>query len=92
MGNALDDERRPPGFGIGRNYELGLRTIRAVVVVAGERTRVVAGIRVKAVIDPLLLHELELPKQARAGDQHDDAVLVRVRTPPLTSCRKAARA
>ena len=47
-------------------------------VVAGQRAGIVAGAGIEPVIDPLLLHEFELPKQTCTDYQHDDAVLALV--------------
>src|SRR5580692_10130261 len=72
--HAGADERRAGAIGVRLYDELGVR-----VVVAHDRAGVAAGIEVEPVLHPLLLHELELAKQARTNRQEDDAVLGVVR-------------
>src|SRR5271156_5844628 len=78
--NSLDNERRIVCFRIRWDHKLGLRTVRAPSgrMVADDWAGVIARASVKSVVDPLLLYEFKLPKQTRAQDQHDDAVLGRI--------------
>ena len=66
----------------------GMTNFEPRAVIADHRAGVVAAARVEAVIDPLLLDELELALEAGADHHHDDAMLaVRRRRP----CRRAGR-
>src|SRR5262249_22830232 len=67
---AAADEGRAAALGIDGNDELGI-----LAMIARERAGVVAGVEVEAVLDPLLLHELELPEQTGADADEDDAVI-----------------
>jgi hypothetical protein len=48
-----------------------------------------AGVEIEAVLDPLLLHELELPEQAGAERDEDDAVVAVVANARVTRRRLA---
>ena len=65
----------------GGNHKFGERGAarrRLLDMVAEDGTGVVAGVEIEAVLQPLLLHEFELPEQIRAQEIHDDAALARV--------------
>src|SRR5262249_17806576 len=64
---------RAAALGIDGNDELGI-----LAVIARKRAGIVAGVEVEAILDPLLLHELELPEQAGADADEDDAVIAAV--------------
>ena len=72
-----------PRMRIGGDGEL-----RARAVIADQRAGVVAAARIEAVIDPLLLDELELALEAGADHHHDHAMLA-VRG--AVACRRAGR-
>jgi hypothetical protein len=64
--NALNDERRVAGRRIGWNHELGLgcsfAARRSIRMISDDRACVAAGMRIEPIVDPLLLHEFELPE------------------------------
>src|ERR1019366_3020742 len=80
--NAFDDERGVAGCWIGGDHELRLGAIfaagRSVRMISNDRACIAAGMRIEPIVDPLLLHEFELPEQARANDQHHKSLLVLV--------------